>query len=134
MMMHLRFALTTCLILLCGIAGATRAVETADTVYTNGKIYTVNAAQPWAEAVAIKDGEFVAVGTNAEVKALTGKDTEVVDLKGGFAMPGLVGLPSSKCQLMANLLVSVCSPCWANISPMKQGPRSFVAQLAQPIV
>ena len=36
----------------------------ADTVYTNGKFYTVNEAQPWAEAVAIKDGRFVYVGDN----------------------------------------------------------------------
>ena len=36
--------------------------HTADVVYTNGKIYTVNEKQPWAEAVAIKDGEFLVVG------------------------------------------------------------------------
>ena len=60
-----------------------------DTVYTNGKIYTVDETQPWAEAVAIKDGKFLIVGSNAEVEAVTGKDTEVVDLSGGFAMPGI---------------------------------------------
>ena len=63
--------------------------DVADTVYTNGRIYTVNEAQPWAEAVAIKDGKFLIVGSNAEVEAVTGKDTEVVDLSGGFAMPGI---------------------------------------------
>ena len=63
--------------------------DVADTVYTNGKIYTVNEAQPWAEAVAIKDGKFLVVGSNTEVDAVTGKDTEVVDLGGGFAMPGI---------------------------------------------
>ena len=40
--------------------------ETADTIYTNGKIYTVNEAQPWAEAVAIKDGKFIKVGTQLQ--------------------------------------------------------------------
>lgn len=64
----------------------------ADTVYTNGRIYTVNEAQPWAEAVAIKDGKFLVVGSNAEVEAVTGEDTEVVDLGGAFAMPGLVDI------------------------------------------
>ena len=63
-------------------------VEAADVVYTNGKIYTVNEAQPWAEAVAIKDGRFLAVGSNANVASVTSKDTEVVDLGGKFAMPG----------------------------------------------
>ena len=71
----------------CGQQG-----EVADTVYTNGKIYTVNEAQPWAEAVAIKDGTFQVVGSNAEVEAVTGGSTEVVDLGGAFAMPGLIDI------------------------------------------
>jgi len=61
----------------------------ADTVYTNGKIYTVNEKQAWVEAVAIKDGKFIKVGSNADVKSLIGKNTEVVDLGGKFAMPGI---------------------------------------------
>lgn len=67
-------------------------VDAADTVYTNGKIYTVNKVQPWAEAVAIKDGKFLVVGSNAEVKAVTGEGTEVVDLGGKFVMPGIIDL------------------------------------------
>jgi hypothetical protein len=66
--------------------------EVADTVYTNGRIYTVNEAQPWVEAVAIKDGTFQVVGSNAEVEAVTGGSTEVVDLGGAFAMPGLIDI------------------------------------------
>ncbi len=64
--------------------------EIADTVYTNGRIYTVNEAQAWVEAVAIKDGKFLVVGSNADVEAVAGGATEVVDLDGGFAMPGLI--------------------------------------------
>ncbi|MDB4307859.1 amidohydrolase [Gammaproteobacteria bacterium] len=60
----------------------------ADTVYTNGKIYTVNEVQPWVEAVAIKDGKFVAVGTNDDVASVTGANTDVIDLDGKFVMPG----------------------------------------------
>ncbi len=55
--------------------------DVADTVYTNGRTYTVDEAQPWAEAVVIKDGKFLAV---------TGRDTEVVDLDGKFVMPGFI--------------------------------------------
>jgi len=62
----------------------------ADVVYTNGRIYTVNEAQPWAEAVAIKDGTFLVVGSNADVESVTGDGTEVIDLGGAFAMPGLI--------------------------------------------
>ena len=64
--------------------------QVADTVYTNGKIYTVDEAQPWAEAVAIKDGKFLVVGSNADVEAVTGDATEVADLGGQFVMPGMV--------------------------------------------
>jgi len=61
----------------------------ADTVYTNGKIYTVNEKQPWAEAVAIKDGKFIAVGSKEATNAVTGKNTKTIDLGGAFAMPGI---------------------------------------------
>ena len=61
----------------------------ADTVYTNGKIYTVNESQPWAEAVAIKDGKYIVVGSAADAAAVTGEGTDVVDLAGAFAMPGI---------------------------------------------
>ena len=37
----------------------------ADKVFQNGKIYTVNEKQPWAEAAAVKDGKFIKVGKNA---------------------------------------------------------------------
>ena len=75
------------------IAGACANPESngnvADTVYTNGRIYTVNEAQPWAEAVAIKDGKFTVVGSSADVEAVTGDGTEVIDLGGAFVMPGI---------------------------------------------
>ena len=76
----------------CGDPSATpkAAGQVADTVYTNGKIYTVNEAQPWVEAVAIKDGAFVVVGSNANVAVVTGDATTVVDLGGRMAMPGLI--------------------------------------------
>ena len=62
----------------------------AETVYINGKIYTVNDNQPWAEAVAIKDGRFLVVGSATDVEAVTGKATEVIDLGGDFVIPGVV--------------------------------------------
>ena len=72
------------------VACAPPAADQADTVYRNGVIYTVDDAQPWAEAVAIKDGKFMVVGSNADVDAVTGDATEVIDLDGKFAMPGIV--------------------------------------------
>jgi len=62
----------------------------ADTVYTNGRIYTVNESQPWVEAVAIKDGRFISIGSDDDMAAVTGSSTTVVDLGGRFVMPGLI--------------------------------------------
>ena len=66
----------------------TEAVVAADTVYTNGKIYTVDNDNPWAEAVAIRDGKFLVVGSADDTAGVTGPNTETVDLGGQFAMPG----------------------------------------------
>ena len=66
------------------------ASDSADTVYTKGKIYTVNENQPWVEAVAIKDGKFLLVGSNADVETVSGDNTTVVDLGGRMAMPGMI--------------------------------------------
>jgi predicted amidohydrolase YtcJ len=60
----------------------------ADMVLVNGKIFTVNKAQPWAQAAAIRDGKFVAVGKDDGIKKLIGKDTQVIDLQGKLALPG----------------------------------------------
>jgi len=64
------------------------AVEAADTVLVNGGIYTVNAGRDWAEAAAIRDGVFVMVGDNADVEALIGPSTRIIDLAGKMALPG----------------------------------------------
>ena len=43
-----------------------------DTIYYGGNIYTLDDERSWAEAVAIKDGRFLATGSNADVLALAG--------------------------------------------------------------
>ncbi|HKW87359.1 MAG TPA: amidohydrolase [Candidatus Acidoferrales bacterium] len=60
----------------------------ADVVLKNGVIYTVNAAQPSAQAVAISGEKIVVVGSNDDVKEWIGPKTRVIDLAGRFAMPG----------------------------------------------
>lgn len=60
-----------------------------DLIFHNGKIVTVDAAFSYAEAVAVRDGRFTAVGTNAAVRALAGPRTRVVDLQGRTVIPGL---------------------------------------------
>ncbi len=62
----------------------------AETVFTNGKIYTVNETQPWAEAVVIKGNNIAFVGSNEDGKALVGDHTEVIDLEGKMMLPGII--------------------------------------------
>ncbi len=62
----------------------------ASVILFNGRIYTVNPAQPWAEAVAIRDERIVAVGSNEEIARLAGAATRRIDLGGRLVLPGLV--------------------------------------------
>ena len=71
-------------------ASPAASAEVADSVYTNGRIYTVEGDAEWAEAVAIKDGKFMVVGSADDAAAVIGDSTNVVDLEGRFVMPGLI--------------------------------------------
>lgn len=62
----------------------------ADDVYRNGYIYTVDGFSSVAEAVAIKDGEFVAVGSNEFISEFIGNKTKVHNLREKMVMPGIV--------------------------------------------
>lgn len=67
------------------VAGPT---EPADTVLKSGRIYTVDPGPTWAEAVAIRAGRLVAVGTDRSVAAFIGPRTRIIDLGGRLALPG----------------------------------------------
>jgi hypothetical protein len=64
------------------------APQVADTVLINGGIYTVDAERSWAQAVAILDGVFIAVGSNSEIEPLIGPATHTIDVSGKMALPG----------------------------------------------
>jgi len=64
------------------------SAETADTVFRNGNIYTVNEKQPHAEAIAVKADRIVFVGPNTEAEKLRGDHTGVIDLQGRAVFPG----------------------------------------------
>ncbi|HET8526207.1 MAG TPA: amidohydrolase [Actinomycetota bacterium] len=59
-----------------------------DLVFVNGAVYTLDATRSWANAVAVSNGGIVAVGADAEVRAIAGGGTEVVDLGGRMLLPG----------------------------------------------
>ena len=58
-------------------------------IFHNGQITTLDKSRPTATAVAVRDGKFVAVGSDAEVLALAGSGTRKIDLQGRSALPGL---------------------------------------------
>jgi predicted amidohydrolase YtcJ len=66
------------------------AVEPADLVLRGGKVVTVDESNPEAEAIAVRDDTIVAVGTNDEIEPYVGAPTEVIELDGKLAIPGLI--------------------------------------------
>ncbi len=64
--------------------------EPADLVLVNGTVLTVDARDTVAEALAVRGGRIVAVGTTAAVRRLAGERTTVIDLAGRTATPGLI--------------------------------------------
>ncbi len=62
----------------------------AETVIQNANVITIDSRQPRAQALAIWDGKFVAVGSNDEVANLAGPATRVLDLTGKTVLPGFI--------------------------------------------
>lgn len=85
-----RVALTVLLISMALIGLAPAMAQTADTIYHNGTIITLDDARPLAEALAVKDGRILAVGSEAEIATLSGNATRRVDLLGKTLLPGFV--------------------------------------------
>ncbi len=86
----------------------TPPTSSADLVFQNGQIYTVEATSPWVEALGVKDGKIIALGNTTQSNNWIGEDTKVVDLKGKFMMPSFGdahvhpvygGLSYSRCSL-----------------------------------
>jgi predicted amidohydrolase YtcJ len=74
--------------LLLLLAPAAEPAVAADLIVHNGKVWTGDPAKPDARAVAVWRGRILAVGTDADVKALAGPNTKLIDLKGGRLVPG----------------------------------------------
>ncbi len=99
-------------------------VKTADMLLLNGKVYTVNPEQPWAESVAVLDGKILAVGSTREMSAYRDANTDIVELSGKLLMPGLND---------AHL-----HPAWGGVKdlfqcnfPFSAGPDEIAAKIAE---
>src|SRR5687768_17962952 len=75
------------LILLLSVT-TVHAQQPADLILHNGVVHTVDKNNSTAQAVAIKDRKFVAVGSDTDVLKFRGPSTRVIDLRGRFVVPG----------------------------------------------
>ena len=64
--------------------------QVADLVLTNGKIVTVEASMPEAQAVAVGGERIIALGSNADIRRHVGPSTQVIDLQGQLVIPGFI--------------------------------------------
>ncbi|MFT3762245.1 MAG: amidohydrolase [Pseudoxanthomonas sp.] len=96
--------------LLAATAACRPQAPAADLLLTNARAYTVDPARPWAQSVAIRDGEIVAVGDDADTARYKGASTRVVDLGGRLLLPAFGdahvhpvfgGMSHSRCSLHA---------------------------------
>src|SRR5690554_1841080 len=83
----LRF--TTLALALTACAGGPDGKQVADAIYTNGKVVTVDESFSIADAFAVKDGKFLAVGSDSAIQRHVGPTTQVVNLQGRTVVPGL---------------------------------------------
>jgi predicted amidohydrolase YtcJ len=83
------FLFTVTLLTLTFVRSApAQSPQAADLILHHGVIWTVDAQNSTAQAVAIKDGKFIAVGSNQAALKLRGPQTTVIDLGGNFVTPG----------------------------------------------
>lgn len=109
------------------VPAVSASAQQADTIYNGGKIVTVNDAQPLAEALAVKDGKILAVGSRAEVeKAHKGDQTQVVNLAGKALLPGFLDAHS---HYFSSLTVANQVNVYAPPAGPGKDPASIVAAL-----
>jgi len=98
----------------------------ADMIYRNGFVYTVDAVRSRAQAFAIKDGKFIAVGSNDDMKAITGEKTKTVDLKGKMVMPGLIDTHIHALRGALTAL-GLAFPVTSSVDEIKTAVKKFIA-------
>jgi len=106
-----------------------RRVIVCDLVLLNGKIYTLDKENRVAEAVGVKDGRIVFVGSSREAEKLVGRETKVIDLKGKPVTPGLIDTHShfALWGLYKAFYVDVSYPHVDSIARMIEVVREFAS-------
>lgn len=97
-------------------------MATADTIFVNGDVVTMNDKAPSAAALAVKDGRVLAVGAEADVMATRGPSTKVIDLGGRTLLPGFLDGHS-------HFINAIRMVTWANVSSPPVGPVRNIPDL-----
>jgi predicted amidohydrolase YtcJ len=107
------------------------APERAEIIFTGGRVHTVNAANDIAEAVAVGAGRILAVGGNAEIRALAGAGTRTVELHGRSLLPGFTDAHAHFAGVgLAATAIDCKAPGMQSIAALQEAVRQRAA--AQP--
>ena len=99
-----------------------------DLIVTRGRFATLDRAAPTAEAVAITDGRFSAVGRDDDVMRLHGPATRVIDLNGRRAIPGLI---DSHTHIIRGGLSYTMELRWDGVRSLADAMRMLREQVAR---
>ncbi len=105
----------------------TQATTTPDLILHRGLFTTLDRSNPHAEAVAIKDGKFTAVGRANEVMALAGPNTKIIDLHGKRVLPGLI---DNHCHIIRGGLNFNLELRWDGVRSLADAMAMLKAQVA----
>ena len=118
-----RYSILLVLVLAC-VVGCSQTDESrsADSVYINGKIITLDEQESVASGLAVADGRIIAVGTSEKVLTLVDDSTLVIDLQSKTLVPGFVDGHSH----LSGVAIQAIT---ANLLPPPDGPGSDIASL-----
>lgn len=100
----------------------------ADLILKNGFIYTVDGQRTLAEAVAVKDGKFVYVGSDNGVKRYVGKETRVIDLEKRMVLPGFIDSHCHPAYGAAHELFDIMFTGLNSLEEYKKAIRDFAGK------
>ena len=110
-------------------AGAARAATPPDLILAHGSVITVDSRDSIAQAVAIRDGRILAVGSDATILALQDSQTRIIDLHGRTLTPGLIDTHAHVADGGLGELYHVQLSDAANVADIVQRIRARVGQL-----
>jgi predicted amidohydrolase YtcJ len=104
----------------------------ADLVFLGGTVHTVDPDDRTCEAIAVRDGRIQVVGTDEEIRALVGEQTEVVDIAGRTVLPGFTDphVHLEMASVALGLMTSIHSPPCGDIPAMLDALRAACAERA----